>query len=110
MGEENKYSHEDDVIFERLMEFPDTRYLSSNEEINKVIEIDLSYTDSDSSRFRELELVMGEMNKPSAGDLEVIKPITETNHIKIIDFDKEQSREMNWPQQGENHIKTRYFE
>lgn len=185
MGDQNKYSHEDDAIFDRLMNFPDTRSSSPDDSRDPIIDVGLTYSesdhqafdqllnttdsfkasgridsnssflldgysDSDSSQFDELELVIDDLNHASQADLakpvqktvqesikysqadkqafkrlmvdglgeseeqtgepKSIKPATDTSHIKIIDFDKEQSREKSRSCQGQNHIKIRYFD
>jgi hypothetical protein len=41
---------------------------------------------------------------------DVSKPVAETSHIKIIDFDKEQAKEKNLPRLGRNQLKIKYFD
>jgi len=43
-------------------------------------------------------------------ELDITKPVSETSHIKIIDFDKEQVREKSLSRLGRNHVKIRYFD
>ena len=45
-----------------------------------------------------------------AGKLEINELSEDTSHIKIIDFDKEQSRQKSRSRQGSNPIKIRYFD
>lgn len=200
MDEKNKYSREDDENFDRLMNFPDTRPLTSEEESCQIISTNLKYTDTDNQAFdqlmnnfvsagvsrsssstgnsylvdgysdndsrmfdalvsaiddsnltsrinflpsdRKLEKetetdtesvqaldpesieyslsdkqafsrLMGEYfgeSDDQIGALEIAKPVSETSHIKIIDFDKEKSREKSRSRLGRNHVKIRYFD
>ena len=181
MGDQNKYSHEDDANFDRLMDFPDTRSTSPDDARGQIIDAELTYSDSDnqafeqlmddsalakksrgesdgnsflvdgysdtdSSQFDELASIIGDLNIPSANSfapadensneyssadkqafsrlmleglgvddgesekLEKTDTSTETSHIKIIDFDKEHSREKSRSRLGRNNIKVRYFD
>lgn len=202
MGDKNKYSREDDKNFDRLMNFPDTRPITSEptrsvEETQQIISTDINYTDTDnqafdqlmntsfsagvtrrsnstgnsyladgysdddSSMFDALESAIDDSNMSSQinfvlndrkleqgpdkepvqadpesfeysladkqafsrlmleefgegddqiSELEIAKPVSETSHIKIIDFDKEQAREKSLSRLGRNHVKIRYFD
>jgi hypothetical protein len=198
MDEKNKYSREDDENFDRLMNFPDTRPMTSEEESCQIISTNLKYTDTDNQAFdqlmnnsvpagvsrssnstgnsyfvdgysdndsrmfdalesaidnsnlasrinflpsyRKLEKetdkesvhapgpesieysladkqafsrLMGEdfgEGDDQINESEIAKPVSETSHIKIIDFDKEKSREKSRSHLGRNHVKIRYFD
>jgi len=178
MGDQNKYSREDDANFDRLMDFPDSRLGGSDETNPQIKDAGLTYSDSDnqafeklmsepalvkkssaesdrnsfltdgyndtdSSQFDELASIIGDLNIPSADgftqanqssieysaadkqafkhlmqnglgvvddELEQTTPVAENSHIKIIDFDKEKSREKGRSRKGQNRIKIRYYD
>ncbi|MFT5503213.1 MAG: hypothetical protein ACI8XC_000923 [Gammaproteobacteria bacterium] len=189
-SETEKYSREDDMNFDRLMVFPDTRQALSaglNEVSHEFIDASLNYsssdnqafeqlmnvsglvkgswcgshsngnsflldgyTDSDNGQFDEIESIISDSIQPSQDgvvpleqtptqnsteysladkhafsrlmlevpgeddehivELEVNKPGNETSHMKIIDFDKEKSREKSRSRVGQSDIKIRYFD
>jgi hypothetical protein len=202
MDDRNKYSCEDEENFDRLMNFYDTRPITSEptrsvEETQEIISTNMNYTDADNHAFDQLmntsfsagvvrssnssgnsylvdgysdndssmfdalesaiddstmssqinfvlndrELEQGPDREPVQADLEsfeysladkeafsrlmleefgegddqiseleITKPVSETSHIKIIDFDKEQAREKSLSRLGRSHIKIRYFD
>lgn len=119
------YSDDDSSMFEALESAIDDSNMSS--QINFVlndrkleqgpdkepVQADpesFEYSLADKQAFSRLMLEEFGEGDDQISELEIAKPVSETSHIKIIDFDKEQAREKSLSRLGRNHVKIRYFD
>jgi hypothetical protein len=116
------YSDHDSGLFDALeSSIDDSRvtsqthyFLPDQKQAPKIVKASkddsFEYSLTDKQAFsRLMEEGFGE-GDDQVSELEIRNQISETSHIKIIDFDKENAREKSVSRFGKSHIKIRYFD
>ncbi len=108
------YNSKDNENFEKLVSMIDVLDKPSQSAVaqsgQKADQNSIEYSLTDKQAFSRLMPEGFGENDGQAGDLEKFESVSETSHIKIIDFDKEQSRERSWASQEQSQIRIRYFD
>ena len=119
------YSDDDSSMFEALESAIDDSNMSSQinfvlndrkleqEPDKEPVQADpesFEYSLADKQAFSRLMLEEFGEGDDQISELEIAKQVSETSHIKIIDFDKEKAREKSLSRLGRNHVKIQYFD